>query len=329
MRGGQALVLTRTIVAPLAVLVVWGIFAALSPFFLTGSNVLNIGGQVGPLAIAALAEMLVIVTGGFDVSIGAVAALATVVAATATNAVGPGGLLLAPIVGLGCGAVNGLLVSYGGVQPIIATLGMLSFARGLALLISGGTQAVTLGNPERVAWLGYGQIGAVPTGLILTAAVIVAALLFIRFVRLGRWFYMVGSHPRAAELVGVPVKTTIAWAYTLCGGVVGLTALIFLARAGAGLPTEGAGLELQAIASAVIGGTSLAGGIGAPVPVFFGALFIQTLANALDLAGLSPFLKEVVLGGVILFAGLVDYAMRQIAKIQRARGELTWTAGGE
>jgi ribose transport system permease protein len=313
--GSAALVFGRAGVAPLAVLVVWAIFAVVSPFFLTGSNALNIGGQVGPLAIAGIGEMLVIVTGGFDVSIGAVAALATVVAATATNAIGLAGLLAAPLLGLGCGAVNGLLISRGGVQPIIATLGMLSLARGLALLISGGTQAVTLGSADRVAWLGYGQIGVIPAGLVVTAGVIACALLFLRFVRLGRWFYMVGSNRQAAELVGVPVRTSLTWAYTLCGGAVGVTALIFLARAGAGLPTEGTGLELQAIAAAVIGGTSLAGGIGGPVPVFFGGLFIQTLANALDLAGLSPFVKEVVLGGVILFAGFVDFVMRQIGKM--------------
>ncbi|TMJ16389.1 MAG: ABC transporter permease [Bacillati bacterium ANGP1] len=306
----------RGVVGLLAVLVAWAAFSALSPFFLTGSNIMNVGSQVGPLAIAALGEMVVIITGGFDVSIGAVAALVTVVTAGALNAVGPAGILAAPLVGIACGAVNGILVSYGGVQPIIATLGMLSFARGFALILSGGSQAVMLRDTGALAWLGYGQLGGIPAGLAVTVVVILLLVSLLRGLRLGRWFYMVGSNRQAAELVGVPVKAAIAWAYALCGAAVSLTALFYLARASAGLPTEGTGLELQAIAAAVIGGASLTGGVGAPVPVFFGALFIQTLSNALDLAGISPFVKEVVLGAVIVFAGLIDYIIRKISETQ-------------
>ena len=299
-----------------AVLAAWAAFSALSPFFLTPSNIMNVGSQVGPLAIAALGEMVVIITGGFDVSIGAVGALVTVVTAAAVNAVGPSGFLVAPLVGIACGAVNGILVSYGGVQPIITTLGMLSFARGLALVLSGGSQAVTLRDGGGLSWLGYGQVGGIPAGLGVTVVVILLLAALLRSLRLGRWFYMVGSNRRAAELVGVPVKTATAWAYALCGAAVSLTALFYLARANAGLPTEGTGLELQAIAAAVIGGASLTGGVGAPVPVFFGALFIQTLSNALDLAGISPFVKEVVLGAVIVFAGLIDSIIRKISDAQ-------------
>src|SRR5437879_308028 len=180
----------RGVVGLLAVLVAWAAFSALSPFFLTGSNIMNVGSQVGPLAIAALGEMVVIITGGFDVSIGAVAALVTVVTAGALNAVGPAGLLAAPLVGIACGAVNGILVSYGGVQPIITTLGMLSFARGLALILSGGSQAVTLRDAGAVAWLGYGQLGGVPAGLAVTVVVILLLVSLLRGLRLGRWFYM-------------------------------------------------------------------------------------------------------------------------------------------
>jgi ribose transport system permease protein len=307
----------RNAVAVLAVLVAWGVFSAQSPFFLTASNVVNIGSQVAPLAIAALGEMLVIIAGGFDVSVGAVAALATVATAMGVNTVGSAGFLAAPLVGVACGAINGIFVSYGAVQPIITTLGMLSFARGLALLWSGGAQAVTLRDSGTLTWVGYGHIGDLPVGLVATGVVILLLAVLLRGIRLGRWLYMVGSNRRAAELVGVPVRAAIVWAYALCGAAAGLTALFYLARAGAGLPTEGAGLELQAIAAAVIGGASLTGGVGAPVPVFFGALFIQTLANALDLAGISPFVKEVVLGAVIVFAGLIDFAIRKIGNTQR------------
>ncbi len=302
----------RSLVAPLAVLAAWVVLGAVNPFFLSVSNGLNIAGQVGPLALAALGQMLVIVTRGFDISVGSVAALATVAGALAVGQAGWLGLAAVPAVGLACGVANGLLVGYLGIQPIIATLGMLLFARGAALLLSDGNQAVMLPPDASLMDLAYGDVWGVPWIALLVLALTAGLALFLARVRLGRRLYMVGSDPRSAELVGVPVAATLTAAYALCGLAAGLAGLVFLGSAGAGLPTEGAGLELSAIAAAVIGGTALSGGTGSPFPVLAGAFFVQSLLNGLNLMGISPFVAEVVLGLVIVLAGVLDFVLRRL-----------------
>lgn len=314
----------RGLVAPLAVIGVWLFFAAANPHFLSVSNGLNIASQFAALAIVALGEMLVIICRGFDISVGSVAALASVVGAIAVNQFGPVGLLALPLVGLGCGAVNGVLVAYCRVQPIITTLGMFSFARGLALLVGGGEQAVMLNESGDIVSFAYLSLLGIPAPLLLVLAALLAVALFLRRVRLGRRIFMVGSNPEAADLVGVPVRSTVASAYALCGLAAGLAGLLFLSRASAGLPTEGSGLELQAIASAVIGGTALTGGVGIPAAVVLGAFFVQSLLNGLNLSGISPFIASLTLGAVIVMAGLLDFVLRRASEARTlVRGGLT------
>lgn len=308
----------RHLIAPLAVVIAWAVLSAVNPFFLSLSNGLNIAGQVAPLAIAALGQMTVIVTRGFDVSVGSVAALATVAGAVAVTHVGWSGLVAVPAAGLLCGAVNGLLVGVLGIQPIIATLGMLLFARGAALSLADGSQAVTLPADGPLVDLAYGELLGVPLPALLVALIAGALAAFLGRVRLGRRLYMIGSDPRSAALVGVPVAGTVTAAYALCGLSAGLAGLVFLARSGAGLPTEGAGLELSAIAAAVIGGTALTGGTGSPWPVLAGAFFVQSLLNGLNLMGISPFVAEVVLGLVIVLAGALDFFLRRVGAARLA-----------
>jgi ribose transport system permease protein len=283
------------------------------PYFATTSNAFTILSAIGPLALVAIGEMLVIVTGGFDISVGAVAALGSVTAAVAINMVGPIGLAAAPATGALCGILNGFLISRLSVQPIIATLGTLLAARGVALAIGRGNQTVTLNAGNDVLWLGFGQIFQIPLSFLIVLGVVAVATLFLDRTRGGRRLLMIGSNARSAELVGVPLTRSIVSAYGLCGLLAGLAGMIFVGRASAGLPTEGYGLELQAIAAAVMGGTSLSGGVGWPPFVLIGALFIQTLINGLNLAGLSPFVVELTTGAVIVFAGLIDLAIRRVA----------------
>ena len=283
------------------------------PYFATPSNASTILGAVGPLALVAVGEMLVIITGGFDISVGAVAALGSVMAALAINIVGPIGLVAAPATGAVCGIVSGLLISGLSVQPVIATLGTLLAARGLALAIARGNQTVDLDPGNDVLWLGFGQAFGIPLSFLIVVVVTLVATVFLDRMRGGRRLLMIGSNARSAELVGVPVTRSIVTAYGLCGFLAGTAGMVFVGRASAGLPTEGYGLELQAIAAAVIGGTSLSGGVGWPPFALVGALFIQTLINGLNLAGLSPFVVELATGAVIIFAGLIDLAIRRIA----------------
>jgi ribose transport system permease protein len=299
-------------VAPLALVITVILFAFQVPYFSTVSNAATIAGQVGPLAVLAVGEMLVIVTGGFDISVGAVAALASVCAAVAINAIGPFGLLVAPLIAAVCGVANGVMITRFSLQPIIATLGMMLAARGLALVVSGGSQSVTLAPGNDVVGLGYGHVLGVPVSFLIVIVVTVAVTWLIDRLRLGRRLLMIGSNARSAAIVGVPVERSIITAYALCGLLAGVAGMMFVGRASAGLPTEGYGLELQAIAAAVMGGTALTGGIGWPPFVLIGALFVQTLLNGLNLVGLSPFVVELAIGAVIVFAGLLDLAIRRL-----------------
>ncbi|MEA2271000.1 MAG: ribose transport system permease protein [Solirubrobacteraceae bacterium] len=312
---------SRDAVAPLCLVASGIAFGLMAPGFLDLGNGTNLLGQMAPLAIVALGQMVVIVTGGFDVSVGAVAALSAVTGALLANAIGPVGLIAAPLVGLALGLVNGVVVGRLRVPPIIATLGMLSVARGLALLVSHG-EAVVLRDGNPLSWLGYGLTAGVPNALLLTLVILAGLTFLMARVRLGRRFYMLGSDREAAQLVGVGVRRTEAAAYAIAGLAAGIAALVFVGRAGAGLPTEGDGLELAAIAAAVIGGTALTGGIGRPLFVVLGALFVQSLSNGLNLAGTEPFVREVILGAVIVMAGLVDWLIRRAAASQHLRGEV-------
>ena len=302
----------RAGVAPPALLVAIVLLALWVPYFPTLSNAATIAGQVGPLAVVATGEMLVIVAGGFDISVGAVAALSSVVAALAVNMIGPLGLLLAPAAATACGIVTGLLVTRLSIQPIIATLGTMLAARGLALVVSRGNQSVTLTPNNDVLWLGYGHVLGLPVTFLIVIAVTITATFLMDHLRLGRRLLMIGSNARSAALVGVPMTSSVVTAYALCGLLAGVAGMIFVGRASAGLPTEGYGLELQAIAAAVMGGTALTGGVGWPPFVLIGAIFIQTLLNGLNLAGLSPFVVELAMGAVIVFAGLLDFAIRRV-----------------
>jgi ribose transport system permease protein len=305
--------LFRAGVAPPSLVIAVVLLMISIPYFATLSNAATILGAVGPLAVAAVGEMLVIVTGGFDISVGAVAALGSVMAALTINVVGPVGLVAAPATGAGCGILSGFLISRLSVQPVIATLGTMLAARGLALALGGGYQTIALGEGNDVLWLGYGRILGIPLSFLIVIGMTIAATVFLDRLRVGRRLMMIGSNATSAELVGVPVVRSIMTAYALCGLLAGLAGMIFVGRASAGLPTEGYGLELQAIAAAVMGGTALSGGVGWPPFVLIGALFIQTMVNGLNLAGLSPFVVELATGAVIVFAGLLDLAIRRFA----------------
>jgi ribose transport system permease protein len=309
---------SRDLLAPLCLIVAAIVLSQQSAKFFTYDNAVNVLGQAAPLAIVALGQMLVIVTRGFDVSVGSVAALSTVVAATAVNEFGTAGIAAAPLVGLACGLINGVLIGRLGVQPIIATLGMLSIARGGALWVGGGQVVPMDTNP--VSALGYEKIAGIPWSFVLTLAILAIVLGVTARLRIGRRLYMLGSDPDAAELVGVNRGRTLLFAYAIAGLFAGCAAVVLLGRAGAGLPTEGNGLELAAIAAAVIGGTALTGGIGRPVFVVLGALFIQSLTNGLNLAGTSPFVQEIILGTVIVIAGLTDWAIRRVLVPLRLKG---------
>jgi ribose transport system permease protein len=283
------------------------VLSLLSPHFLTTENLLNITRQVAVNAILATGMTFVIISAGIDLSVGSVLALSGCVMAIALHA-GVGifpGILLAVGVGSLCGLANGFMTGYLRVPPFIATLGMMSIARGLALVVTGGYPIFEL--PEGFSYLGTGYLWDVlPVSLLFTFLVLVAAHFVLTRMKLGRYVYVIGGNEEAAVLSGVNVRATKMLIYTICGFLAGLASVVFVSRLNSAQPTAGIAYELDAIAATVIGGTSLFGGVGSIGGTVIGALIMGVLRNGLNLLNVSSFWQQVVIGVVIITAVYVD-----------------------
>ncbi len=300
----------RFAVAPLCLAAAVVLFSMTTPEFLTFGNATSIATQMWVLALLAIGQMFVIVTRGFDISVGALAALSSTVSAMAVNAFGLIGLVVGVLVGLLSGTVTGYLIGRLEVQPIVTTLGMLIGLRGLALLITGNGQVVPLHDATMVSHLAFDPVFGLPPLTWMAIAIAVIAAGILGWTTLGRRLLMLGSNPEAAHLVGIdPVRTYIR-AYQLCGAFAGLAGIFILMRAGTGLPTDGSGMELRAIAAALIGGTAFSGGVASVTGVVLGAAFIQVLLTGLNLQGMSPFFAQMVVGTVIIGSGFLGFITR-------------------
>ncbi|MBG0741034.1 ABC transporter permease [Paeniglutamicibacter antarcticus] len=281
-----------------------------TPDFLTGRNLLNIGIQVSTVAVLAFGMTFVIVAGGIDLSVGSVAALSAMVSGWFfVNAGLPGWLALLGglTAGLLAGVVNGLASAYGKLPSFIATLAMLSIARGLTLVISDGRPIKT--SPE-VSFLG-GNLGPVPMPIvILLVSALVASFLLNRTV-VGRSMYAVGGNAEAARLSGLPVKRIIVIVFGLAGLFAALAGLLLAGRLDSAQPQAATGYELDAIAAVVIGGASLAGGLGRISGTFVGALVLVVIRNGLNLLNVTSFWQQVVIGVVIALAVGIDVLRRK------------------
>jgi ribose transport system permease protein len=287
-------------------LVLWG----LTPHFLTVSNLLNVAQQTTLVAIIAVGMTFVIITGGIDLSVGSVLAFAGVVMASLLQKGWP--LLLTLLAGLGvgllCGLFNGLLITVGKLPPFIATLGMMSVARGAALVFTGGRPIS--GFDDSFRWLAVGEVLHIPVSVILMLVVYLLAHFVLTKTKLGRYTYAIGGNEEATLLSGVNVRLYKTLVYGLCGMLSGLTALILTARLNSAQPIAGMMYELDAIAATVIGGTSLSGGEGKIFGTLIGALIIGVLRNGLNLLDISSFVQQIVIGAVIIVAVLLDTALK-------------------
>lgn len=302
----------RLLVAPAGILAASLVFAAIAPGFLSLGNAASIAGQGWVLVLLATGQMFALAARGFDISVGAIVALAGTLAAMAANSFGLAGLLVAPAVGLACGTLNGWLVGRLTLQPIVATLGSLVALKGVALLVSDDGQAVPLTEAGQATSLAFDPVLGLPPLAWLALACVLGAQFLLSHSTLGKRILMLGANPEAVSLVGADAGALQIRAYQLCGLFAGLAGALMTARAGAGLPTEGAGMELQAIAAAIIGGTALSGGVANAIAVAAGALFVQVVLTGLNLTGVSPFLAQVTVGLVILGSGLMDTALRSL-----------------
>jgi ribose/xylose/arabinose/galactoside ABC-type transport system permease subunit len=284
-----------------------GTLAATSPAFRTLSNVQNILQQISVNGIIAIGMTLVIITAGIDLSVGSVLALSAVVA---TSFAHPGGhFLFVPVamgilVGLACGAVNGVLIAKKRLAPFIVTLGMMTVARGLALVYTGGRPVINLSDSYDE--IGGGSLGPIPFPALIFFAAIVLGVFILHFTRFGRYVYAVGGNELAAKVSGVNTDRVLIGVYALTGALAGLAGIVLSSRITSGPPATGAGSELDAIAAVVIGGTSLSGGVGSIAGTIVGALIIGVMNNGLDLLDVSSYWQQIVKGLIIVVAVLLD-----------------------
>lgn len=291
---------------PLVLLVIGAALTASTDTFLTVSNLTNVARQVSINGILAVGVTFVLLTGGVDLSLGAVVALSGVVCATFAH---PGEHpLIVPILaglltGALCGLTNGLIVTRGGVAPFIVTLGMMTVARGLALIISGGRPVADMSPAlTRLA----GDFLGVPIPLLCFAGVAALAGFLLRNLRLGRHLYAVGGNEPAARAAGISVHGVKLFAYALCGLLTGLAGVVLAARITTGQPNAGVAYELDAIAAVVIGGTSLAGGVGTVTGTILGVLLIGVINNGLELMAVSSYYQQLIKGVIIVGAVWLD-----------------------
>ena len=295
----------------IGLVVLCAILWILTPYFLTVSNLLNIAEQTSINAIVAVGMTFVILSAGIDLSVGSIVALAGVILGIALRDGQPLALALtmALATGVVCGLVNGLLVSQGGLPPFIVTLGTMSIARGAALLVTEGRPISGFAPSFRV--LATGRAGFIPAPVIATAVVYLAAHVALTRTTFGRYVYAIGGNEEATRLSGVAVRFHKTMIYAVSGLMSAIAAVVLTARLNSAQPIAGMMYELDAIAATVIGGTSLMGGDGTLAGTLVGALIMGVLRNGLNLLGVSSFLQQIVIGGVIVVAVLLDTVLKR------------------
>lgn len=292
------------------------IFTALSSKFLTGQNLVNVARQSVYLVLVSMGQMLALVTGGFDLSVGTTIALTSVVSAMGMvwlSGVFPDAVWLAILLGAGLGVgaaflvglVNGVGVAIFEVSPFIMTLGVSSVGAGLALFLTGGVPVSGLpfafGNT-----FGFGRWWGIPVPVVIAVTCIAVMWVLMARTRLGTQIYAVGGNVRAARLSGINTRRTLILAYVICALVASLTGLLLTARVESGEANMGGTIALESIAACVIAGVSLRGGIGRVENVVLGAFFIVLVQNGMNLAQVSSYMQMVLLGALLILAVIFD-----------------------
>ncbi len=273
------------------------LLAATQADFRSPQNLLNFSGQIGALLIVALGQLFVTLVAGIDLSVGSVMSLASAIAATQANPLAA--VALATSLGVTVGLVNGLGVALAGVHPLVMTLSTATFLQGLAyvvLPIPGGTIALHLGAAAT------SQVAGIPAPLLWCAAAALVASLVLRRTRFGAHLFAVGGHPRSAYLNGVRVQAVVVGAYMWCSVAAAWAGLFLAARVSAGDPALGASYALESVAAVALGGVQLTGGVGSVAGVVAGVLSLGLMTNGLNLFGVSPFMRGVLTGALLLAA---------------------------
>ncbi|PSW21715.1 ABC transporter permease [Photobacterium sanctipauli] len=302
------------------------VMSILSPVFLTVANLLNVVTQMASIGLLALGVTIIIITRGIDLSSGSVLAVAAVASASMAQTLDWGmrmypnmpelpiivPILVALAVGALCGYINGALIAYTGIPPFIATLGMMIIARGAALLYSDGRPVSSL--IDSYQWIGQGTVAGIPVPVIIFIVMAIVSYILLNYTRFGKYAYAIGGNETAAYVSGINVKKYKILVYTYAGLLAGIAALILSARINSGQPGLGVMYELDAIASATVGGVSHAGGIGTIQGTIIGTMIMGVLQNGLDLLNVSAYWQQVVKGLVIVVAVVFDMKRQKKSK---------------
>lgn len=295
---------------PIAIVALLALFGLVEPRVLSFGNFRNVAVQASYLAIFAMAQTVVILTRGFDLSLGFTVSLVSVVASLTMVSMHGGdgaivyGVAAGLLVALAVGLVNGLLIAGIGINPLVTTLGVANIVAAIASTISGGFPVTGLPH-DLTAWFSESAFLTIPTPIWFAAALFAALIFTLRATKFGRYLYIIGANPRAAVAAGVRTGPAVAGAYVLCAILTALGALLLTARTGSGEPTLGGNLTLEAIAAAVVGGVHLSGGEGGVGSALLGALFITVLSNGMDLVQIDGYLQQICLGVIIIISLIV------------------------
>lgn len=303
-------------ILPVALVVMVLGFALVEPRVLSTGNLVNIAIQASYLVIFATAQMVVILTRGFDLSLGtAVSAVSVTSALVMTGMVGAGGeglaqaiglgILMGLAIGVGTGLFNGFAVAWLKVNPFVATLGSLNICLGIATMASDGRPVFNV--PNEFSRLVYsGSVAGIPVPIVLAGVVLAVTWFILSYTVFGRALYIIGGNPRAATVAGIPSRRYLLLAYVMCSVIAAVGALMLTGRTGSGEPNLGGNLTLESIAAAVIGGVSLRGGLGGVQSCILGALFITALSNGMNLMRVDGYIQMIVLGCVVILAIFLD-----------------------
>lgn len=290
-----------------ALVIIVIILSCITSSFLTGENILNVIRQISFNGMVAIGMTFVIITGGIDLSVGSVLALGALFTTSMSTQENPAPLVIAILVGLAvataCGFLNGLMVTKGKMAPFIATMAMMTMARGASLLFCNGRPIINLTDAFKE--IGTGSL-LLPIPILVFLLVIIIAYLLLYRCRFGRKVFAVGGNEAAAKASGVNIDRVKISVYMISSFLAGLSGIILAARMSAGSPIVGEGYELDAIAAAVIGGTSLSGGVGSIFGTVIGTLIIGIITNGLDILNVSSYYQDIVKGLIIVIAVLID-----------------------
>ncbi len=290
---------------PVAIVVLSVFFYLMNANYVTATNIANVSRQASVLAIATVGQNIIILSGGIDLSQGSVLGLISVVSATLVKLYGAVvGALMAMMVAMIIGIVQGLIVAIGKVQAFIVTMAGVSFLRGAAYIYTNGLPVT--GLEGSFLTLGTGHALGVPIPAFVALVCFVLGELFLNRTKAGRYMYAIGGNEQAAVLSGINVKAHKVLAFAISGFMAGLASVVLTARIGSGQPTLGEGFQLESIAAAVIGGTSLRGGEGTMVGTFLGVVLISIISNGLNLMRVSSFIQLMITGGIIVLAAALD-----------------------